>query len=150
MFVTTGAATGAFGAGINEEAPMAQTRHDLEELTRAFYREVDANDEKVFARRLASDAVMEFNDYPAIVGPDGVAEMVAAWKSGFRSVVHELLTVLIDVETSTTVAEIAVGYTFLDGTPISVRGCSISTYDGEGLMTSWRVYVDTSRSNPPA
>jgi hypothetical protein len=94
--------------------------------------------------------VFEFNDFPAVTGPNGVADMVAAWKSGFQSVVHDLRNVIVDSETSTTVAEIAVGYVFPDGTPLAVRGCSISTYDDEGLMTGWRVYVDTSRSNSSA
>jgi hypothetical protein len=129
---------------------VAQTRHELEELTRAFYREVDANDEKVFDRRFASDAVLEFNDFPTMSGPDGIAGMVTAWKSSYRSIEHDLRIVLVDQEASTTVAEIVVGYVFPDGTLVSVRGCSISAYDDEGLMTGWRVYVDTSRSTPPA
>ncbi|WP_322544771.1 nuclear transport factor 2 family protein [Rhodococcoides fascians] len=129
---------------------MTHSREALEGFTRDFYREVDDNDATVFDRRFAATAAFDFNDFPTSTGPDEVSAMVAGWKGGFTSVHHDLRAVLVDVDKATTVSEIAVNYVFKDDTSVSVSGCSISSFDDEGLMTGWRVYVDTTRSNPPS
>ncbi|TQJ62237.1 SnoaL-like protein [Arthrobacter sp. SLBN-100] len=129
---------------------MFSTTTNFEELTSAFYRDVDAGADDVFDRMLASTASFAFNDFPPVSTPAGIAEMVKGWKSGFRSVEHRLDNILVDGDKRTTVSEVTVVYTFHDGTRLETKGCSISEYANDGLMVSWRVYVDTSKSSPAA
>jgi len=123
---------------------MTQTTTDLESTTRAFYREVDANDPDVFRRRLADTAVFAFNDLDPVTGIEAIDAFVSTWKGNFQSVLHGLDNLVVDPEKNTVAVEITVAYIFPDGNEVKVKGSSFVEF-ANGDIVSWRVYVDTSR-----
>ncbi|GAA4558814.1 hypothetical protein GCM10023175_65670 [Pseudonocardia xishanensis] len=123
---------------------MTQATLDIDGATRAYYAEIDANDPEVFRRRLTPDAVFAFNDLDPVNGPDAITDFVAAWKSNFRSVTHELSSLTVDDAESRVGVEIVVSYVFPDGNEVKVKGCSFVQFEGESI-SGWRVYVDTSQ-----
>ncbi len=123
---------------------MTQTTIDLGEIVRTFYREVDANDPDVFARRFTSDGAFAFNDVDPVSGPDNIAGFVGAWKSNFASITHTLDNVIVDDTATTAGVEITVDYEFPDHSIVTVKGSSFLQFDGKHI-NAWRVYVDTSR-----
>lgn len=123
---------------------MTQISLDIDSATREFYTEIDANDPDVIHRRLTADAVFAFNDVDPVAGSGAITEFVAAWKNNFRSVTHELVSLTIDAPHNRVGVEIVVTYVFPDGRDVAVKGCSFLEFAG-GSITSWRVYVDTSR-----
>ncbi|TQC48317.1 nuclear transport factor 2 family protein [Rhodococcus sp. WS4] len=123
---------------------MTHTTTDLESTTRAFYREVDANDPEVFGRRLADDAVFAFNDVDPVTGVEAIDAFVSAWKGNFKAVLHQLDNLVVDSTKNTVALEITVTYVFSDGNEVKVKGSSFVEFTNADIV-SWRVYVDTSR-----
>lgn len=123
---------------------MTQTVTDLDGAVRAFYAELDANDQGVFARRLGAGAVFAFNDVDPVTGVDEIAAFVGAWKSNFTSVTHEIVGIAADPATGTAGVELVVTYVFPDSRQVKVNGCSFLDV-ADDRITGWRVYVDTSR-----
>nr|WP_271213960.1 nuclear transport factor 2 family protein [Rhodococcus wratislaviensis]GLK41236.1 hypothetical protein GCM10017611_81120 [Rhodococcus wratislaviensis] len=123
---------------------MTQTTTDLESTTRAFYREVDANDPEAFRRHLADDAAFAFNDVDPVTGVEAIDAFVSAWKGNFEAVLHELDNLVVDTTKNTVAVEITVAYIFPDGKEVKVKGSSFVEFANTDIV-SWRVYVDTSR-----
>lgn len=123
---------------------MTQSVPDLDGAVRAFYAELDANDQSVFGRRLAPDAVFAFNDVDPVGGADEIATFVGAWKANFTSVTHDIVGITADAASNTAGVELVVIYVFPDGRQVTVKGCSFLDIAADRI-TGWRVYVDTSR-----
>lgn len=123
---------------------MTQATVDLDEATRTFYRELDAGDPDVYARRLAPDAVFAFNDVDPVRGAEAIGQFVDAWKANFASVTHELDHVIVDRSSQSSGIEITVNYELTDHTVLKVKGSSFLDFDGDRI-TGYRVYVDTTR-----
>jgi ketosteroid isomerase-like protein len=123
---------------------MTLTTFDYETAATDFYRELDANDQGVFQRRLAPDAVFTFNDVDPVVGNDAIGRFIGDWKSNFKSLTHEIHQIIVDPLKRTAGIEVTVTYAFPDGKVVNLQGCSFLDFADERI-TGYRVYVDTSR-----
>jgi hypothetical protein len=125
---------------------MTQVATDLSAAARSFYTELDSGDPGFFQRRLAPEAVFAFNDLEPVTGAEAIGEFVAAWKSNFRSLTHEIVAITVDPARATTALELLVTYVFPDSTEVRLKGCSFLDFAGE-QATGYRVYIDTSKLN---
>jgi len=122
---------------------MTTTTVDIEQRTRDFYREIDANDPEVFTRRFVQDSVFTFNDIEPVIGADAISAFVTAWKNNFEAILHQLDTLTIDTVSDRVGTEISVTYVFPDGRNVSVKGSSFIQFV-DGSISRWSVYVDKS------
>ncbi|MGW9264117.1 nuclear transport factor 2 family protein [Gordonia terrae] len=123
---------------------MTTATSNIEQITRDFYREIDANDPDVFGRHFTENAVFAFNDVDPVSSPAAISDFVAAWKGNFDAVLHDLDALTVDPDSERVAVQITVTYKFADGHDVSVKGASVVQFSGESI-SHWFVYVDTSR-----
>jgi hypothetical protein len=123
---------------------MTQTTTDIDDAARAFYADLDSGDPAFFQRRLADGAVFNFNDLEPVVGVAAIDEFVSAWKTNFRSLTHEIVSIAVDTARGIAGVEMVVTYVFPDGREVRLKGCSFLDFAG-AAATGYRVYIDTTQ-----
>lgn len=103
---------------------------------------LDAKDIDAYGRFLAPDVVMIMNNADPVAGRDAVTGGLGAYWQSFGTLEHELL-VILGTERAF-VLEALNHYTTLDGRRITLRAVAFTDRGDDGLVTSVRLYSDTS------
>lgn len=103
---------------------------------------LDAKDIDRYAAFLAPDISMTFGNASAVTGKAQVTAMLSGYWQSFGSIEHDLLNIY-GTDTSY-VLEAYNHYVTLDCRKVSVRAVAFTDKDADGLVSSVRVFGDTS------
>ena len=106
------------------------------------FRAVDDQDLGTLTALFAHDSRFVFGNQEPLIGIDAILAGNAAFFSMVQRTSHRLLHVR--TVGGVTVAETAVTYTRLDGKDVTLPACTVWETDEAGLITDYRVYVDTT------
>lgn len=109
---------------------------------------LDARDVEAYAKRLADDVSVSFNNQPAIVGKPAAVAMLGGYWQSFAGLEHELLNIFGD--DSSFVLEALNHYVRLDGRRVTTHAVAVTERNAAGLVTSARIYADVSPVFAPA
>lgn len=119
------------------------------ELGEAAYREyldylavLDAKDVGSYAEFLADEVSIQFNNAPAVSGKAAVVGMLGGYWQSFKTIEHDLTNIY--GSDGAYVLEALNHYERHDGKKVTVRAVAFTDRNPEGLVTSIRVYGDTS------
>ncbi len=103
---------------------------------------LDAKDIDAYAEFLADNVSIEFGNAPAVTGKKAVVEMLGGYWQSFKSIEHDLTNIYGSDDAY--VLEALNHYERHDGKKITVRAVAFTDKNDEGLVTSIRVFGDTS------
>lgn len=103
---------------------------------------LDAKDIDAYGAFLSSDVVLVMNNAPPVSGREQVTTGLGQYWQSFGALEHEPLIIL--GSPSAFVLEALNHYTTLDGRRVTLRAVAFTERDGNGLVTSVRLYTDTS------
>ena len=103
---------------------------------------LDAKDIDAYAAFLADGVSIQFGNAPAVEGKAAVVEMLGGYWQSFKSIEHDLLNIYGTDDAY--VLEALNHYERHDGKKISVRAVAFTDKNEEGLVTSVRIFGDTS------
>ncbi|MEM9797449.1 MAG: nuclear transport factor 2 family protein [Pseudomonadota bacterium] len=103
---------------------------------------LDAKDIDAYAAFLADDVSIQFGNAPAIEGKAAVVEMLGGYWQSFKSREHDLLNIYGTDDTY--VLEALNYYERHDGKKVTVRAVAFTDKNAQGLVTSVRIFGDTS------
>lgn len=106
---------------------------------REHYALVDAGDLDRYIRDFAPDIELRFASHAPVYGRDAVREALAGGHAE-----HEMAHTVVNCWEvgETTILEFDVRYTYPDGHSHAVPSVALVRRDGDGLITSLRVYLD--------
>lgn len=103
---------------------------------------LDAKDIDCYGQYLADDCTLTTNNADPVVGKDAVLNGLAYYWQSFGELEHELLNIY--GTDSAFVLEALNHYKRLDGSEVTLRAVALTDRDPQGLVTSVRLYTDTS------
>ncbi|QPH54627.1 nuclear transport factor 2 family protein [Pontivivens ytuae] len=103
---------------------------------------LDAKDIDAYATFLADDVSIQFGNAPAVEGKEAVVGMLAGYWQSFRSIEHDLTNIYGTDRAY--VLEALNHYERHDGRKVTVRAVAFTDRGEDGLVTSIRVFGDTS------
>lgn len=103
---------------------------------------MDAKDVERYGEFLADDCVMIFNNEEPTAGRRAIVERLTAYWQSFGSIEHDLLNIYGD-EHAFTLEALNI-YKRLDGKEVTCRAVAFTDRNGDGLVTSVRLYSDVS------
>ncbi len=107
-----------------------------------YLRALDAKDIETYATFLADDVSIQFGNAPALHGKRDVIDMLGGYWQSFRTIEHDLLNIYGSDDAY--VLEALNHYERHDGKKITVRAVAFTDRDPNGLVTSIRIFGDTS------
>ncbi|GIH18858.1 nuclear transport factor 2 family protein [Rugosimonospora africana] len=115
---------------------------------RAIFADIDSFDPDRFVAHLADDVVFRFASAEPVIGRAGVKEAVTAFFATIGGLTHHILNVWEVGDT--TITQIDVEYTRLDGAHVTVPNADIITFRGD-LVSHWLIYIDLAPvfADPP-
>ena len=111
------------------------------EATTRLLADIDAMDARLFASHLAIDGRLRFANAPVVEGRVAIEEAIA----GFFTTIKALRHRLVDQSHAdgTTIVEVEVTYTRLDGDRITLPAAVIMRREGtEELIQDYRTFID--------
>lgn len=103
---------------------------------------IDSRNIESYASFLAESCTMSMNNYPEIIGKAAIIEELSQYWKSFASLEHDLLNIYgMD---SALMLEAFNHYTRHDGMQVTLRAIALTDRDKSGLVTSVRLYTDTS------
>ncbi|WP_299959401.1 nuclear transport factor 2 family protein [uncultured Roseobacter sp.] len=103
---------------------------------------LDEKDIDAYAAFLADDVSIQFGNAPAVEGKAAVVEMLAGYWQSFKSIEHDLTNIYGTDRAY--VLEALNHYKRHDGKKVTVRAVAFTDKDDNGLVSSIRVFGDTS------
>ncbi len=103
---------------------------------------LDDKDIDAYAAFLADDVSIQFGNAPAVEGKAAVVEMLAGYWQSFKSIEHDLTNIYGTDRAY--VLEALNHYKRHDGKKVTVRAVAFTDKDDNGLVSSIRVFGDTS------
>ncbi len=103
---------------------------------------LDAKDIETFAGFLAEDVSIRFGNAPAVEGKNAVVQMLGGFWQSFKNIEHDL-TNIYGSDTAF-VLEALNHYERHDGKKVTVHAAAFTDKNQEGLVTSIRLFGDTS------
>lgn len=103
---------------------------------------LDAKDIDAYAAFLAEDVSIQFGNAPAVEGRAAVVEMLGGYWQSFKSIEHDLFNIYGTDDAY--VLEALNHYERHDGKKITVRAVAFTDKNEDGLVTSVRIFGDTS------
>jgi hypothetical protein len=107
--------------------------------TTDLFADIDKMDAKLFASHLGEDASLRFANAPVVEGREAIEESIAGFFTTIRALRHELVEQW-DVD-GTTIVEVEVTYTRLDGDQVLLPAVVIMRRSGE-LIDDYRIFID--------
>ena len=108
----------------------------------AYLRALDAKDIDAYGTFLAPDVELVMNNADPVAGREAVTSGLAEYWQSFGDLEHDLLTILGSRRAF--VLEALNHYTTLDGRQVTLRAVAFTDGDDEGLVSSVRLFSDTS------
>ncbi len=108
----------------------------------SYLKVLDAKDIDAYAALLAEDVSIQFGNAPAVEGKAAVVEMLGGYWQSFKSIEHDLLNIYGTDDAY--VLEALNHYERHDGKKITVRAVAFTDKNENGLVTSVRIFGDTS------
>jgi len=103
---------------------------------------LDAKDIDAYASFLAAEVTLVMNNADPVAGREQVTDGLARYWQSFGELEHEPLVIL--GSPAAFVLEALNHYTTLDDRRVSLRAVAFTERDDDGLVTSVRLYSDTS------
>ena len=103
---------------------------------------MDRLDMAAYATFLASDVSVQFNNDAPVAGKDAVVQMLGGYWQAFASIEHEPLNIYGTDERF--MLEAFNHYVRHDGRKVTTRAVALTDRNGDGLVTSVRVFADAS------
>ena len=103
---------------------------------------LDDKDIDAYAAFLADDVSIQFGNAPAVEGKAAVVEMLGGYWQSFKSIEHDLTNIYGTDRAY--VLEALNHYERHDGKKVTVRAVAFTDKDDNGLVSSIRVFGDTS------
>ena len=103
---------------------------------------LDAKDIDTYATVLAEDVSIQFNNGPKVAGKQAVVGMLGEYWQSFQSLEHDLTNIY--GSDTTFVLEALNHYERHDGQKVTVNAVAFTDKNSDGLVTSIRIYGDTS------
>lgn len=108
----------------------------------SYLKVLDEKDIVAYAAFLAEDVSIQFGNAPAVEGRAAVVEMLSGYWQSFKSIEHDLLNIY--GTDSAYVLEALNHYERHDSKKITVRAVAFTDKNEDGLITSVRIFGDTS------
>lgn len=108
----------------------------------SYLQAVDTKNVEVYGTFLADDCVMQSNNNPPIEGKAAILQSLSSYWTTFKHLTHDLLNIYGN-DTSF-VLEALNHYKRNDGKVVIVRAVAITDRNEAGLVTSIRLYTDTT------
>jgi len=108
----------------------------------AYLQAIDTKNVEVYGTFLADDCAMQFNNNLPVQGKSAILQGLAAYWTTFDSLTHDLLN-LYGADSSF-VLEALNHYKRNDGKVVTVPAVAITDRNVTGLVTSIRLYTDTT------
>lgn len=108
----------------------------------AYLQAIDSKDVEVYGTFLAGDCVMQSNNNPPVQGKAAILQSLSDYWTTFNSLTHDLLNIY--GTDSSFVLEALNYYQRNDGKVVTVPAVAITDRNEAGLVTSIRLYTDTT------
>ena len=108
--------------------------------TTDLFADIDSMDAKLFASHLAEDGVLRFANASAVEGREAIEEALAGFFTTIKALRHELVEQW-DVD-GTTIVEVEVTYTRLDGDQVTLPSVVLMRRRGGELIDDYRIFID--------
>lgn len=108
----------------------------------AYLEALDARDIDAYAVFLADDVSIQFGNSEPVAGKGNVVEMLSGYWQSFAVIEHDLINIYGD--DNAYVLEAENHYRRHDGKRVTVRAVAFTDTGADGLVTSVRIYGDTS------
>ncbi len=119
-----------------------QLSHDAYQSYLRYLEVLDAKDIDAYAALLADDVSIQFGNAPTVEGKAAVVEMLGGYWQSFKSIEHDLTNIYGTDRAY--VLEALNHYERHDGKKVTVRAVAFTDTDDNGLVSSIRVFGDTS------
>ena len=103
---------------------------------------LDAKDVDAYGAFLADECVLQINNGEPVVGKAAILPMLGQYWSSFGGLEHDLLNIY--GTDASFAAEALNHYTRADGRSVTLRAVACTDRDAAGLVTSVRLYSDTT------
>lgn len=103
---------------------------------------VDTKDIDIYGTFLTDDCAMQSNNEPPVQGRAAILQSLSSYWTTFNSLTHDLLNIYGN--DSSFVLEALNHYKHNDGKVLTVRAVAITDRNEAGLVTSIRLYTDTT------
>ena len=104
---------------------------------------IDTRNVEKYATFLANDCEMQTNNFPVVAGKTAIIEGLTQYWQSFASVEHDLLNIY--GTDNAFMLEALNHYLRHDGKSVTLRAVAMTDRDSSGLVTSVRLYTDTSQ-----
>jgi ketosteroid isomerase-like protein len=115
-----------------------------EGVIRDLFAAADARDADRSAAFLAEDFVFRFGNADPISDVEAFRQMATEFNASLAGLRHEIRSILATDREGVVVTELAVHYTRLDGSVISLPCCNIFALDGDLKVTRYQIFMDIS------
>lgn len=113
----------------------------------AYLQAMDTKDVQLYSTFLADDCAMQFNNEDRIQGKSLIVPFLCDYWKAFDTIEHDLLNIY--GTDSSFVLEALNHYRRNDGEKVSLRAVAFTDRNPEGLVTSVRLYTDTTPLSSP-
>lgn len=108
----------------------------------AYLEAIDTKNIEVYGNFLADECVMQSNNNPPILGKAAILQNLSDFWTTFDSLTHELLNIYGN--DSSLALEALNHYKRNDGKVVTVPAVALTERNEAGLVTSFRLYTDTT------